>query len=553
MKEKIGGVELNYYYYGGKDLYSDGNIEDMILEYCKEEKEDELLRISSEWAVLYHLAEERGNVIEWYDMKPEAEILEIGSGLGAITKTLSDKAKKVTCVELSKKRSLINAYRNKKRNNIEILVGNFEEIEGDLGLYDYITLIGVLEYAASYIHEKEPYKELLVRAQKHLKPDGKLIIAIENKMGLKYWNGAEEDHTGVRFDGINDYLGSNNIRTFSRKELSSLLENSGFGSYCFYYPFPDYKLPTSVYSDEYQPKVGDLRENAFNYSSVWISNFDQDTVWDQVCLDGMFTYFSNSFLVITSEKSTTNLFVKYNPSRKSKYNVITSIKEENAIRYVKKTACSKAANAHLSQLPQKQKEWSKNQHSFICNAGEFKDGSYQERYLDGLRLDEKILMKTHSPKDIIDVLKQIVSNYFTPKEYELTDFVMSEDFIDIFGQVNFEDEKSLRVTNIDLTLSNLICKDDKIYAIDCEWIFDFAIPYKYVIWRMIRYFYFQYYNRMKEYMSIGNYLNEFGLTREEQIKFYKMEIALDSYTTRKKEYSEVRALYSKKTYLQITR
>ena len=56
MKEKIGGVELNYYYYGGKDLYSDGNIEDMILEYCKEEKEDELLRISSEWAVLYHLA-----------------------------------------------------------------------------------------------------------------------------------------------------------------------------------------------------------------------------------------------------------------------------------------------------------------------------------------------------------------------------------------------------------------------------------------------------------------------------------------------------------------
>lgn len=357
----------------------------------------------------------------------------------------------------------------------------------------------------------------------------------------------------MRFDGINDYLGSNNIRTFSRKELSSLLENSGFGSYCFYYPFPDYKLPTSVYSDEYQPKVGDLRENAFNYSSVWISNFDQDTVWDQVCLDGMFTYFSNSFLVITSEKSTTNLFVKYNPSRKSKYNVITSIKEENAIRYVKKTACSKAANAHLSQLPQKQKEWSKNQHSFICNAGEFKDGSYQERYLDGLRLDEKILMKTHSPKDIIDVLKQIVSNYFTPKEYELTDFVMSEDFIDIFGQVNFEDEKSLRVTNIDLTLSNLICKDDKIYAIDCEWIFDFAIPYKYVIWRMIRYFYFQYYNRMKEYMSIGNYLNEFGLTREEQIKFYKMEIALDSYTTRKKEYSEVRALYSKKTYLQITR
>lgn len=553
MKEKIGGVELNYQYYSGTDLYSDGNIEDIILEYCKKEKEDELLRISREWAVLYHLAEERGNIIEWYDMKPEAEILEIGSGLGAITKTLSDKAKKVTCVELSKKRSLINAYRNKKRNNIEILVGNFEEIERDLGLYDYITLIGVLEYAASYIHEKEPYRELLIRAKKHLKPDGQLIIAIENKMGLKYWNGAEEDHTGVRFDGINDYLGSNNIRTFSKKELSSLLDTSGFDSYRFYYPFPDYKLPTSVYSDEYQPKVGDLRENAFNYSSIKISNFDQDVVWDQVCFDGMFAYFANSFLVITTENSNTTIFAKYNPSRKSKYNIITSIKEEGGKRYVKKTACSSAGNAHLSQLPQKQEEWSENQHSFICNAGEFKNGYYQEEYLDGLRVDEKILIKSHSPREIIDALKQLMNDYFVPEENELTDFIMTEDFKDIFGQVTLDNEKSLRVTNIDLILSNLIYKDKNIYAIDCEWIFDFAIPYKYVIWRTMRYFYFQHYKRMKEYISIGNYLKEFGLSREEQIMFYKMENALDSYIARKKEYDEIRALYNKKDYLQIIR
>lgn len=553
MKEKIGGVELNYHYYNGKDLYSDGNIEDVILEYCKERKEDELLRISGKWAVLYHLAEERENVIEWYDMKPEAEILEIGSGLGAITKTLSEKAQKVTCVELSKKRSLINAYRNKRRNNIEILVGNFEEIENDLGLYDYITLIGVLEYASLYIHEKEPYKELLVRAKKHLKPDGKLIVAIENKMGLKYWNGAEEDHTGVRFDGINDYLGANNIRTFSRKELSSLLENSGFDSYRFFYPFPDYKLPMSIYSDEYQPKVGDLRENAFNYSSTWISNFDQDTVWDQVCLDGMFAYFSNSFIVITAKEDTVDIFAKYNTSRRPEYRVVTSIKEEKGERYVRKTACDRLGYAHLSQLPQKQKEWSESQQSFICNVGEFKNGFYQERFLDGLRLDEKILKNSHSPQDIIDALKQIVNDYFAPKQCELTDFAVTEDFEKIFGQVSFTDEKSLRVTNIDLTLTNLICKDNDIYAIDCEWIFDFPIPYKYVIWRMIRYFYFQYRNRMKKYISIGNYLKEFGLTHEEQSEFYKMEGALDGYIARKKEYNEVRALYRQKPYLQITR
>ena len=57
-----------------------------------------------------------------------------------------------------------------KNNNCQIRCFLIKKII-PLGLYDYITLIGVLEYAASYIHEKEPYKELLVRAQKHLKPD----------------------------------------------------------------------------------------------------------------------------------------------------------------------------------------------------------------------------------------------------------------------------------------------------------------------------------------------------------------------------------------------
>ena len=31
MKEKIGNIELDYTYYSGQDLYSDGDIEDYLL------------------------------------------------------------------------------------------------------------------------------------------------------------------------------------------------------------------------------------------------------------------------------------------------------------------------------------------------------------------------------------------------------------------------------------------------------------------------------------------------------------------------------------------
>jgi Dimethyladenosine transferase (rRNA methylation) len=71
-------------------------------------------------------------------------VLEIGSGCGAITGALCEKAEKVTCIELSKKRSEINAWRHKDCENLTILMGNFQEIEPALTeKYDYITLIGV--------------------------------------------------------------------------------------------------------------------------------------------------------------------------------------------------------------------------------------------------------------------------------------------------------------------------------------------------------------------------------------------------------------------------
>ena len=94
---------------------------------------------------------------------------------------------------------------NKKYDNIEILVGNFQDISQNLNeKFDYITLIGVFEYSAGYIGGEQPYVDMLKTVSRFLKPDGKLIIAIENRLGLKYWAGCREDHVGDFFEGIEE-------------------------------------------------------------------------------------------------------------------------------------------------------------------------------------------------------------------------------------------------------------------------------------------------------------------------------------------------------------
>ena len=206
MQEKIGNVTLDYEYYPGEDLYSDGPVEEELLEIAKNYQEKELNQLIYErnsWPVLYHFSHIRQNILEWLPITKEQKVLEIGSGCGPITGVLARKAKSVTCIDLSKMRSTINAYRNRECDNVKIMVGNFQDVESSLTeKYDYITLIGVFEYGEAYIQSDTPYVDFLKIISKHLKPHGKIVLAIENRHGLKYWAGCTEDNFGTLFEGL---------------------------------------------------------------------------------------------------------------------------------------------------------------------------------------------------------------------------------------------------------------------------------------------------------------------------------------------------------------
>lgn len=301
MIQTIGNVIINEKFYSGNDLYSDGQIEDELLHIVKQYKEKDFNRIIEErkmWPILYHLSHIRSNIISWLPISLEESVLEIGSGCGAITGQLALMSKSVTCVELSKKRSLINAYRNNYKN-ITILLGNYQELSDSIEIkYDYITLIGVLEYSELYIESDDAYITLLKNLKKHLTPQGKIIIAIENKYGLKYWAGCQEDHIGGFFSGIEGYSGFDKIRTFSKKELEKILNQSGLHQYQFYYPYPDYKFPSCIYSDNYLPKKGELNFNFCNFDRERMNLFDETKVFNELLKEDSFSFFSNSYLII---------------------------------------------------------------------------------------------------------------------------------------------------------------------------------------------------------------------------------------------------------------
>jgi len=299
--EYVGNVKLDYEFYGGTDLYVDGS-EEKLLDIVKRYNGSEYNKVIDEekqWPVLYHLSNLRGNIVDCIPFTKNDKVLEIGAGCGAITGTIAKRAGKVDCIELSRIRSLVNAERNKHMDNIVITVGNFQDIERKITeKYDYITLIGVLEYAGKYIASDNPYEDFIIMLKKHLNENGKIVLAIENKYGLKYWAGCREDHLGTFFSGIEGYVDTYDVRTFSKKELQKIFVNCGLNDVTFYYPYPDYKFPITIYSDSYLPKTGSLSNNMNNFDSDRLMLFDELKVYDNLIADGMFDFFSNSFMVI---------------------------------------------------------------------------------------------------------------------------------------------------------------------------------------------------------------------------------------------------------------
>ena len=155
MREKIGKITLDDTCYSGSDLYSDGPVEEELLEIAKSchtpEEYNQVIAERKSWPVMYHFSHIRGNIVSWLPITKEDKVLEIGAGCGAITGALAKKAGSVTCVELSRQRSLVNAYRNEDCDNVTILLGAFEEVEKTL--------------AEKYAHPNELKKKFGVTTQ----------------------------------------------------------------------------------------------------------------------------------------------------------------------------------------------------------------------------------------------------------------------------------------------------------------------------------------------------------------------------------------------------
>ena len=492
---------FNLDYYNGEDLYSDGDVENEILKIVKEKQKLSDITDDLSFPILYHLLPMRENILNWYPFKENAKVLEIGSGCGAITGLLCEKCLDVTSVELSKRRATINYERHKEYENLTLYVGNLNDIKFGKK-FDYIILNGVFEYAGSFTDGDNPYVDFLKNVVTYMEPTGKLLIAIENRLGLKYFAGSSEDHTNVHFLGLNNYHGVNAVRTFSKNEMKGVCQKAGLQKVKFFYPYPDYKFPQEIYTDETINLMGYGRY-CKQYEKDRVNFFQQEQMFSTLCKEKVADKFANSFLVEAALKAEVKnenrvLYAKINSERAPQFQIGTRIIEnKNGERKVEKYPLTAESGRHITNIKE-------NSSIAYGNINYLKDETENQELCIYPYLNEKnmnsIICEALDNNDIgyvEHVLKEMYAEIFS--KTQKSNSYYSEQFIEFFGSAKTNKMfECVNPANIDLILDNIYKINDHYVIIDCEWVFPILVPTEFIIWRAIN----ELYNKHPEYYSI---------------------------------------------------
>lgn len=408
----------------------------------------------TDWPTEYHLSPRRGNILRSIDdIKAGSKVLELGCGCGAITRYLAEVGCAVDSVEGSNIRARIAGDRVRERSNSRVYNANFQNLDFEKD-YDYVMLIGVLEYAPKFFDTENPTLNCLESAAGALKRNGKLIVAIDNQLGIKYFAGLPEDHHGKSYYGVEGRYADKQVVTQGKKELTKFLETAGFKDIGFSYPFPDYKLPQLVVTE------AGMNSSALNVSDLIYSSLlrrnEREPVFDisSTCKvleeNGLIGELSNSFLVVAclDEKDITvddNILAEiYTDNRKPVFNTKTRIEHKGKDIVVTKS-------------------------SLLTNEDENDDfhriGGV-EKYIEGDLLEVKIF--EHLKKSEHDRAYAWLLMWADYLESISTNGRLPGNFVDAIPKNFVVDNKG------------------HLYLIDDEWFFDNYVDYLLVVFRGIR-------------------------------------------------------------------
>lgn len=421
------------------------------------------------------------NILNWYPFNKTQKVLEVGNKSEELTKFLIDK-----CSSIQK-------------------ISKIEELENIDAKFDIIILIGINE------NEKINLKNLVRRLEAFLEMDGRILLAVDNKFGLRFWAGNPENILEKKFTSL---LGYNNeyekIETYTKRYIETQLNEIGYKTR-FYYPLPDYRRPNVIFSDDALPEYNSIDKYNPYYTGKSDILFNEIDVFREILKTDkdMFTFFANSFLVevIKKEKEydTTYNYISYNNLRKEKYRLITKISNT----YVEKQIVNEKAEEHYENIKNNIKILQENNIKTVdyIDEDKIKSKYIEQKYLLNNVLTEKLEKGQVEEFDNIikNYIKQISVKTYKENNYENTAFGKYR--VEVKDKSIIQDLNFVKNGMWDMTFKNCFLIDNQFYFFDQEWN-EPNLPVEYILYRAILYTI-----SLRRFVSIEKLFDKYNLSK----------------------------------------
>lgn len=441
-------------------------------------------------------SDNRKNIISFYPIEKESTVLEIGANFGEITEELCKKASKVVSIERKKEKAVAISKRLKNIENLEVIAGELKNIKLE-EKFDYITLIGVLE-------NETDVEKIIKQVKQHLKLDGKLLIAINNKFGIRYWSGVKKSNENSAYDTLIGKTELTDLNIMQKK----LRENSFQTK--IYYPMPDYTFTNAIYSDDFLPDEEHVSARDLFYFDEKVNDVkfsEREALKEIVKKDkDLFKFFVNSyFIVATKTKENLNIkAVTYGLLRKPEFRIQTIIKDKEVI----KTANNENSKTHINRIKENIEVLEK---AKVKTLDRYENGKVISKYIEnGLTLDKYIINllkegKEESALEKIEEFKnEVLLKFTSPKN--LNNNVFAKYNI----KYNAKELKELHFIKnglIDLIFQNCFVIKNDFYVYDQEWL-EPNVPVEYILYRSIIYL-----PELREYIDIEKLFEKLNITK----------------------------------------
>lgn len=349
----------------------------------------------------------------------------------------------------------------------------------------------------------------------------RMVLVFLNPFGVEMWNRKKK------------------MGNLFLHEIKEILKELGFSYQKCYYPYPNRDFPMRIYSDDYLPKIGELRiDRMRNFDREIMIYQEEENLYNRLIESGRFTEYANAYLLVAEreEKRELPIFVQYANDRAPEFQMKTEIwKNKDGFQVVKNPMCAEA-RTHCESIIRCYEELKKETEGtpFSINRCKQIEQGLEFEFIEGKSLEEEIksYLNDGEGERAKEQIKEYVGHML---DMAKETFQVTESFNEVFGSGrNFSCSKSMKITDIDLIFQNIIRKKEW-NVIDYEWTFEFPIPVDFVIYRAF-----------ETFMPSGddrdfNLYELYPISKEDRESYANMEESFQAYVSR--DYHTLNEMY----------